>query len=740
MKRSSNGFSLIEIMGVVVLLALLVSSFVYTQRKTVPKAPARAVAESLGQLLRSAQSTAKAEGTCVAVVFPTDGGQTQIYQSYYLLKGMKEPEMVIARNTGSESDGVYWTTAHDPTATGLTLDQPDNSQGLSFERWSPPYPEDNHIIFLPTGEVTSNGLPLYNGQFRLVVAEGFVTTSGSPPGTAPVSWSASLAALESKPVCSTVSISTSGEISVHDQLPDSALPTLRAEDIPTVTVAALPPYPNEPAPNIDIVGALELNPDPNENSDFLPDGSTALVPEGEHLQVTVRGTSNRGFPLFCSWESTVLDGGPNNVSEPGAFSSPNREPMKWNAEEEIWESSWSWAPPANSAGADYNLVCTIVDSEDHQFGGDQRAMAIRATVSSDPFRLGVVSDRVTDTNRAGERRAYLMRGDGTDLKEIGGTPERADWVAVSPNSQYLVREATIGTNRTAMIITRRDGSARTRVTGTPANGSDYFPQWSPGGNYVVFVRRQTASFRTAEIWRANLSDRVGDTIDPVRMLHDPITNHWFTEPSLSQTALPNGNFRMVATYAREGSGLGSDIMLYELTSQGVIVDQRFVTLWGTGTSFPWFHPLDPNIVAFKSNRRQPGYPRQGFFQANLADNPLTGAPYPPNGTGHVARLSGRVRAFGIGKFDGVGNFHFQSTGRSLFRKVPGNPDPELRVGGGLAGFHVNKVGDVFLNRDFGGGNIEILRLNADSGPNEWLRLTTNAGFDSVYTGVKLLLP
>lgn len=742
--RWKRAFTLLEMLSLCVIVVLLAAGFVFALRSTSPKLPPRMAAEMMAEILQAAQARAKSEQVVVAIVFPTGGGQTSSFQSYYKLEGMENPEFILARDLSSEMEQTYWSTAYDPTFASLTLSEAEpNSLGLTFENWNPPYPEDHHLLFLPSGEVTSNGLPLYDDQYRLVVAQGVDARPGSVTGTAPVSWAASLRQLNARTLCSTVIVGRDGQVSVVDQLPDSSLTLV--EEAPTPNVEDMPSKPERADALLTLAEPLEISPDPVELIDMLPDNADALVAENRHLKLGVRVTSNRGFPLSCVWTSSILEPGPYTGSEVGEFSSPSEQAMIWNPSQRRWESDWSWAPPPGSAGAVFELSCEVQDSQGHALDTSNGALVVRSSVSNDPFRLGIVSGRVTDTNPTGEWRGYLCRGDGTDFQEVSGVTDQATWVAVSPNGQYLALETNLpGTpappapgGRSRLIITRRDGSGRIDIARPNPDlaGSDYYPTWSPGGQYVIFLRRPGNDASEIQVLRASLSDRVDGVITPQVVLDDPATGSWFTEPHVSPGALSNGNHRIVATYVR-GPGNGADIYTAEISPQGSVVGPgQLVTDWGTrGCFYPYFHPINPDLIVFQSNRTSG--PPVSLYLTNLASLPLS-----PTGMGHVGLVSGAFHSRGIAKFDRAGNIYFPDPAGHLYRSSPADGyEPVRRITGGVNGFFVTLAGDVYVNRTFSATNTEVILQKFGQADGSYDRLTNNNVYDSTYGAAKLLLP
>lgn len=744
MKKQRRGFTLIEMVGVVMIMGILLAAFTFTLKSTSPSTPARVAAEALAEVLKAAQRKAIAQGTTTAVVFPTSGGTSAVFQSYYLLEGMKNPEFMIGRDMSSEQERVYWTTAHDPIFPGLTLTQPTaNSLGLNLESWNPPYPTDHHLIFLPSGEVTSNGLPLYVDHFRIVVADGLVVSASTPSGTAPVTWAATLFGLDQRTPCATISIGLDGTIQVLDQFPGTAVAL--GEDLPEANIGALPTPPTEPTPSLQLSQPIEIDPDPLELQQMLLPGTDALVAEHRHLRLVSRATSNRGFPMFCQWTATLVTPSPYTGTSVGSFSSPSDGKMVWDGQTEEWVAEWSWAPPPGSANASFELTGEFRDSAGNLVTSTSVARVISVGVGGDPYLIGFVSERVTPTNPTGAKRPYLVRGDGTDVQSIDTIPESVTEVHISPNGQWLalVYEVPGGRpRRTAIAITKRDGTGRINVLPTGPRSSDWYPVWAPGGQYIVFHSKARVPTPKIRLMVARFADRVGNstagfTITPQVLVDDPSPRRWYTEAIISPAPLPTGRHRMAALWSRERAN-GADIVFWELTPTGTLApgSRRLATDWGRATNFlPWFHPTNPDILSFGCNPPTPVGVPTGTIVADLGQL-MAGTSLPQDGN-HVRSIS--AAAFPAFFSADTGAVHYYGPGRTVHRRTPSGV-AELRLSSGSSGFLVSREGHIFANVPGAGGQDDLVVLRESDAADAVRRLTNNPVYDRLMTVVRLATP
>ena len=738
-----KGFTLIEMVGIVMILGILLAAFTFTLGSATPNTPARVAAEALAEVLKSAQRRAVAEGVTTAVVFPTNGGTASVFQSYYLLQGMKHPEFVMGHDLSSEQERVYWTTAHDATFPGLTLTLPvENRLGVDLELWDPPFPTDHHLIFLPNGEACSNGLPVYGQEFRIVVADEMTVSPDSPSGSPPVGWSARLSKLERCSPCASVSIGLDGTISVHDQLPGGTIPL--AEELPVPTVGELPSAPTEPVPELLLTGPIELSPDPEEVREMLIPGTDALIDERRHLRLRSRASSNRGFPMFSQWTATLIAPSPYTGSSVGAFSSPTDGKMTWDAQAEEWVSEWAWAPPPGSNGAAFELTGAFRDSEGNLVTSSSVVRVIKVGVSRDPNIIGFVSERRTIANPTGRRRPYLIRGNGTDVQSLASIPEEVTETHLSPDGQWLAFvyiPSGYPADRTRVAISRLDGSGRINVRGSGPAGADWYPVWAPGGQYIVFHRRLNAGGWDTQLLVARMADRAGSdasgfSITPRLLLDDPSTTRWYTEANISPTPLPNGRHRFAAIWFLDPH---SEIVIWEINSNGSLETgtRVQVTDWGAGQTMPVFHPANPNLISFGTNPPTPPGIDNGCMVANLAA--VVANPALASGATHVTRLSAVPSpakfAAGTGEV-----FYLDDSGgsRSAFRRsFAPLGTPELRLTRGGDGFLVTREGHMYANVPGRGGENDLVILRDVDPADGFLRVTSNAVYDRLMTTVRL---
>lgn len=133
------------------------------------------------------------------------------------------------------------------------------------------------------------------------------------------------------------------------------------------------------------------------------------------------------------------------------------------------------------------------------------------TVSPTPFGGGE-GEIAFASDRTGTTQIYLIKVDGTDLRQLTEIPEGACQPAWSPDGQRLVIISPCEKNQpiyrgSGLFIINADGSGLTPLPIVP--GGDFDPAWSPDGRYIAFAslrnsgrpRIYTINLETNEVLR-----------------------------------------------------------------------------------------------------------------------------------------------------------------------------------------------------------------------------------------------
>jgi prepilin-type N-terminal cleavage/methylation domain-containing protein len=442
----SKGFSLAEVLASLALLAIIFGIGVGSlQRRSKGSPPA--MATLLAEQFRAAQARSQAKGYPIGIGFPSNEGAISTCQAHYQMEGHVFPRISRVKQFEKENPGIYFGLVHWSGRGTATVDQAVSDTDFLLESWGLET-RDPILIFLPDGSITSNGVAHTDGLFSVVVSDGFrassVSVSGEPGTTQPGA-SFRLDAARN-PV--TVTLSSDGAIFVEPGLPRGA--SLQTTDpIRVKTVVA--PVPSAPASAAPEILSHKPFPEPVE-----PIDTDAVVPIGGSLTLEAEAWSPTGSPLFATWEG------------PGAFSSPEGVPMKWDPLAGNWKAQVEWHPPKHAVVGDQLELAVKVNDE---FGNTNAAIDVDPVDVEVGPRVGLISYRSNS-----EIRLVLENGSG-DESVATGNLRYPNW---SPDASKLV--ATDGQN--LKLIVPDVGVVRTVTT---ENSYIYRPKWSPDGTRILYT-------------------------------------------------------------------------------------------------------------------------------------------------------------------------------------------------------------------------------------------------------------
>lgn len=115
---------------------------------------------------------------------------------------------------------------------------------------------------------------------------------------------------------------------------------------------------------------------------------------------------------------------------------------------------------------------------------------------------------VFSSDRTGNWDLFMIRSDGTGLKQLTFTPYNERYPAFSPDGQWIAYSSDQSGNDDLWMM-RVDGSVLQRITNDP--DSEVEPSWSPDGSKIAFASDRTGHW---DIW----------LIDPESTLLTPITD------------------------------------------------------------------------------------------------------------------------------------------------------------------------------------------------------------------------
>lgn len=452
---------MIEILFTMSLVALAVGFVLVNMRSPRTSAGTQGLAQVIADELRLARQTAISRQLPVAVAFPTRAGAVPHTQGLYVLSGEALPKITRVKNFAGDFPGavvanVFWT------APGLTAAQPiaatTGSDQYPVDTWIPTGSASDYVfMFTPSGVVRSNGAPLFEGNFHLLVTQGLEYNAGAPPGAGSLSY------WQPTRVCQpyTITLTPSGTVTVSRGVLRSNLPEV-ATGL-SIAGVARPPSLLLAANNPPAIRDIQLFP---ISSDPLPAGSQVQICPGQHVTLRVEASDADGDDLFCLWSANA-----------GRFTSPNRDRMEWDPTIQRWVSYWEWVPsPTMQPDDRVRMTCQVFDRSDGTSG------AVDSTVRT--VVMGR-SGRVV-FHLANEDAYYdiaMVNFDGTGERLLTDTPEEDEQnPSFSPDGSQIAFQAySEDTGSTELFIMNYDGSGIRQVTSTPDMDEEGPFEWSPDG-------------------------------------------------------------------------------------------------------------------------------------------------------------------------------------------------------------------------------------------------------------------
>ncbi len=457
--RCRRGFSLVELV-LAAMLTIVVGGFgLYSLSGGRASAESLALTEEILEELRAARQQAISRQVPVALAFP--GAQSQ---SFYQVEGLSVPRVTRSVDYSRTYPSACFFLGL--WGTGSTEPSPMNAGtgGFRLDQWTPlPRPEDRYIVFTPAGTVTSNGLPMFGGEYRLLVSDGVQFVPGSP------------VRLTKAHKAHTIAISQTGAMTAlpgvyggPEVLDESGLATG-----PGGTSLAAQGAPNELPDEL----VLTVQPTPNQVSDS---SAVAIVPPEGYISLMTQARDKSGAGPMVSWEAD----GPGGK---GRFSSDKPTSMEWDADKKVWTSRWNWSPPRGAAdGEVYSLTCKVENSN----GAVKKKLGAGVSVQMVPSHriAAIAADKLWENFHVA-----WMNPEGTNLVEVT-LPDRVlehltpVW---SPNGDKLAFYSgkMVGDSFEATLyIVNQDGSNLRKLFTCKGDLNEYMfgPSFSPDGAHVTF--------------------------------------------------------------------------------------------------------------------------------------------------------------------------------------------------------------------------------------------------------------
>jgi prepilin-type N-terminal cleavage/methylation domain-containing protein len=465
------GFSLIEVMVALALVAVAIGLTFMNLRQPIERASTRVVAEQVGEFLRRTRNRAQKEERPIAVVLPNSGGSAATCQSVAELDGPTHPIITRVKDFSTEHPktvifiGTYPTSGSwsiDPAAAGNSAYFATGPGGLASEAPINDWVNgnvNNVLTFLPDGTVLGNDLPHLNGTYKIVVSQGVTTGAGNAGGNGIMVAKPTVYGLLGASEPYTVSVSSTGIVEVNKgvDLADSGV------TISQNPLALGSPAPALPAGNQTVVNPkiLDLIAAPNGGLFVGLFGLEQILHPTRQLTFTAVAEQSNDEELFCEF---VMSKGT------GQFSSSGKQKMYYQPGippffPAAWRGTTQWAPPPNSAPGTVFAVDVIVTSAR---GGSDTTVG-NATLSKDitTYDEGQIFFGATSA-LTGLDEVYSVRGDGTDLKKVT-FQELPDTAQSTPagardGHKLLYTQVDLKTTQSSIYAQSRRGGLTTRIT------------------------------------------------------------------------------------------------------------------------------------------------------------------------------------------------------------------------------------------------------------------------------------
>ena len=613
-----RGFTLLEIMMVLLILSVFSVVAIQGLHRGKDKAGAQGLAFVISEEMRRVRQEAIARRRPTAFVLPTDGGNSPITRSYYVMDGEFQPRIVRSRNFKSEYAGANVFVGEWNLISGAWNTAPLTVNGskwsdFDFTKWVPSTSaarNDNCFVFLPDGTVRTNNIKSYDQRYHILVSAGSTATGNRTS-----------ARLTGAGESFTISVSPVGGISLSSGiLGENGSAGGQGNFASNVNFSA--PHPDtvplqDPDP---LPGNPAILPKPNPANLPSTNPPDALITKEQYVSLHMEAKSDSGEQLFCAWKlNNPIPLDANGVASPGAFSikgdtSAGPEGaggrMEWDQSLRggtgAWKTDWQWRPPVDAVkGETYELQCAVQNIN----GGNASVKILKFEIRP-PGKILFESDRanpgpgIYTMDESGQRERIYLPGyrepsatmDGTRVACVNGAGELILHTPLDPNNNITLYNAQ------------------------PVR----LPAISPNGNMVAFYR-DTGSGWKLGVMKAG----VGATIQDINDATDPfalsgpveiVKLAWTGDGSKllypRSTALgfqvvnvgPGGQAQFGANGDQISTGTGGQISSSTETSAGIIVTDNFT-------------PYDPWITMGSAAEV---YLSIGFEDASVERNPRGG--------------------------------------------------------------------------------------------------------------------
>ena len=450
-----RGFSLIEVMVVVVLLAAIAFPLLLNTRASSDRLRSEGLARALTEELRAARAQAAQEQTDVILAFPSAHGGGA-FRSFRVYHGEDVLQPIRNLNFDQEYESFILPATWASTGTWQTDSTLPNNHDLPVGM--------NLILFRPDGTALSN-LPRLDGAHCLVVGNAMAFTEGGGlHGT-----------LQAVKGPNSVLIRPSGTIELVNSLHLAAAPLPSTDSKPPLLALEPESLGGEHDPKVESVSFYPQSASVEGRSgmgksfiEIHPVGEGERAKEYGLATIEVEASDRDGGPLFLEVRVKPSKGGPGVLAAQG--------PVRMEYLEGRWKGTVGWKPPVEAEpDITYSFEVTVSDRSGRSVVAASQASVVPTLTTLTDNRLAIES---TDGG------IYLANLEGGELVRI--TPvefrERKPVWSGDGTKLYVLSENGKDID---FVRYNADGTGRVVVSTFPEDATDF--EVDVSGMYIGYI-------------------------------------------------------------------------------------------------------------------------------------------------------------------------------------------------------------------------------------------------------------